>query len=186
MKTVYLVHGWGGSGSGGWFDWLKSELDGKAKVVAFNMPNTDEPEISAWVGLLEKEIIDIDENTYFVTHSIGCQTVLRFLEKLPVGKNIGGCCFVSGWITLKKEVLQVEGEEIMEIARPWMETPIDFDKVKSHCSNFLTVLSDNDPYVSLSNKETFEEKLGAKVIVKHNQEHFNMVPSIPEVLGFIS
>ena len=29
MKTVYLIHGWGGNGSGGWFDWLKIELGKK-------------------------------------------------------------------------------------------------------------------------------------------------------------
>jgi len=185
MKTIYLIHGWGGSGSGGWFDWLKKELKGKAKVIAFDMPNTDEPEINAWAGVLEENIKDVDANTFFVTHSIGCQTVLRFLEKLPKGKKVGGCCFVSGWLTLKQEVLEEEGEEVVEIARPWMETPIDFDKVKVHCNNFLVILSDNDPYVQISNRETFEDKLGAKVIVKHNQEHFNMVLKIPEVLGFL-
>jgi hypothetical protein len=185
MKTIYLVHGWGGTGSGGWFDWLKAELEGKVKVIAFNMPNTDEPEINAWVGVLEKNIKEVDENTFFITHSIGCQAVLRFLEKLEKGKKIGGCCFVSGWFTLKQEVLRQEGEEVVEIARPWIETPIDFDKVKSHCKNFLVILSDNDPYVPLSNKEVFEEKLSAKVVIKGNQEHFNTVERIPEVLEFL-
>jgi predicted alpha/beta hydrolase family esterase len=159
MKTIYLIHGWGGSGSGGWFDWLKKKLKGKAKVIAFYMPNTDTPKIKEWVGLLEEKIKHVDKNTFFVTHSVGCQAVLRFLEKLGAGKKIGGCCFVAGWFTLKQDVLKQEGQEVFEIAKPWIETPIDFEKVKSHCSNFLVILSDNDPYVPLLNKEVFKDKL---------------------------
>ena len=85
MKKAYLVHGWGGTGSGGWFDWLKQELPKKGfEVVSFDMPDTDNPKIETWVKYLEQKINsdEIDENTYFVGHSVGCQTILRFLEKL--------------------------------------------------------------------------------------------------------
>ena len=83
MKKVYLVHGWGGSSEGGWFDWLKLELKSKGyEVKAFDMPNTEEPKIEEWVGYLEANIKDVDEETYFVGYSIGCQTIIRFLEKL--------------------------------------------------------------------------------------------------------
>jgi len=39
------------------------------------MPEPADPEIEAWVSHHSKIVGDIDENTYFAGHSIGCQTV---------------------------------------------------------------------------------------------------------------
>jgi len=182
MKKVYLIHGWGGSAtSEGWFGWLKKELDAKGReLIIFPMPNTNNPKIEEWVGLLEQKIKNIDKETYFVGHSIGCQTIMRYLEKLPEGKKVGGCIFVAGWFNLKG----LEKNEI-DIAKPWLETRINFNKVKKHCNKFLALFSDNDPVVPLSNTKIFREKLGAKVIVKHNEGHFNAVQEIPEIIDFI-
>ena len=79
MREVYLIHGWGGSSKGGWFDWLEDKLKGRVIAKAFDMPNTDFPRIGSWVGFLQKnvKVEDINEQTYFVGHSIGCQTILR-------------------------------------------------------------------------------------------------------------
>ena len=79
MKKVYLIHGWGGGPeSEGWFGWLKQECEKKGiKVIAPEMPNTDEPMIEEWVDKL-KRIVKINKETYFVGGSIGCQEVLRY------------------------------------------------------------------------------------------------------------
>ena len=184
MKKVYLIHGWGGSSRGGWCDWLREEVEEKgAKVIAFDMPETNSPKIDKWVGFLENNAKDFDGEIYFVGHSIGCQTIMRFLEKLPEDIKVKGCVFVSGWFNLKEEAS--EDDEDLKIAKPWLETPIDFEKVKKHCDNFLAIFSDNDPYVPLSDKELFKEKLNAEIIVKNNKEHFKEVEQIDEVLEFI-
>jgi uncharacterized protein len=183
MKTAYLIHGWGGTGSGGWFDWLKKELPKKDfSVISFDMPNTENPKIEEWVKYLEENINleYIDEETYFVGHSIGCQTVIRFLEKLHKHKRVGGCVFVAGWFNL----IDLEPEEL-EIAHPWINSEIHFQRVLDHCNNFLAIFSDNDPYVHLDQAEEFKEKLNAKIIIKKNHEHFNNVLEIPEILKFI-
>ena len=172
---VYLVHGWGGSSRGGWFDWLKKELD--AEVIAFDMPDTDKPKIEKWVGFLEKNV-KIDSETYFIGHSIGCQTILRFLEKQD--KKIEGCVFVAGWFNLK----DLEENEI-EIAKPWLTRKIDFDRVRKNCKKFLAIFSDNDPYVPVSDAELFKKNLGARIILKHGKEHFNNVSKIDEILDFV-
>ena len=186
MKKVYLIHGWGGNSRGGWFDWLREELEERGiNVYAFDMPETNSPKISKWVSFLETniKIKGIDDETYFVGHSVGCQAIMRFLEKLPENIKIKGCVFVAGWFNLKEEAS--EDEEDREIARPWIETSIDFEKIKNRCDNFLAIFSDNDPYVPLSDKEIFKEKLNAEIIIKNNQEHFNEVEQIGEILEFI-
>lgn len=183
MKKVYLIHGWGGNSDGPWFNWLKKELNKKEfEVKSFDMPNTEHPKIEEWVEFLQEKIPknEIDEETYFVGHSIGCQTIIRFLEKLHRHKRIAGCVFVSGWFKL----INLEPEEL-EIAHPWEENPIDFDRVLDHCNNFLSIFSDNNPHVHLEESEKFKEKLSAEVIIKKGEEHFEDTKKIPEILNFL-
>jgi len=183
MKRIYLIHGWGGTSAGGWFDWLRQRLEGKAEVRAFDMPDTNHPNIEKWVGFIKENVLRLDEETYFIGHSIGCQTIIRFLESLDKEAKIGGCVFVAGWFNLKPESL-IDDEE-RRVAKPWIETPIDFEKVKSHCKNFLAIFSDNDPFVPLTDEKLFKKNLNAKTIIKHNEEHFNKRYEMPEVTKFI-
>lgn len=180
MKKVYLIHGWGGNPKGDWYAWLKKALTKKgfdAQVPA--MPNTLKPTIKEWVNFLEKNIKNIDQNTYFVGHSIGCQAIMRFLETLPKNTKIGGAIFVAGWFNLTDETW--DGDYTLEIATPWLETPINFDKVKQHTDNFVDIASDNDPYVPFTDKDLFKERLNAEVIVLHNKGHVSGEDGVNEL-----
>jgi predicted alpha/beta hydrolase family esterase len=183
MKKVYLIHGWGGRASGNWFDWIRKELEGKAEIRAFDMPDTDHPNIERWVSFMQENVKTIDKETYFIGHSIGCQAILRFLERLPEDVKIAGCVFVAGFFNLKPE--SYSDDEEKAVARPWIETPIDFDIVKQHCTNFLALFSDNDPYVPLSDEKLFKKNLSAKTIIMHGLEHFNKRYELPDLMKFI-
>jgi predicted alpha/beta hydrolase family esterase len=83
MKRVILVHGWGGYPEEGWFPSFKKELEKEGyKVSVPAMSHPENPTIDDWVGHLAKVIGKPDENTFLVGHSIGCQTILRYLESL--------------------------------------------------------------------------------------------------------
>ena len=187
MKIVYLVHGWGGNDSSEkWFSWLKHELKKrKIGVISFNMPNTNAPKIEEWVNYLKNNVKKIDEETYFIGHSIGCQAILRFLEKLPENIKVGGGVFIAPWMHLDKNTIKEEGEQVVKIARPWIKTPINFNKIKKHTKKFLAIFSNNDPYVPLSDPKLFKEKLGAEIIIKKKQEHFHKTREIPEIIAKI-
>jgi predicted alpha/beta hydrolase family esterase len=178
-KKVFIVHGWGGNTEEAWFPWLKKELEARgiaADVLA--MPNSEEPTIREWTEFLAQSVGSPDESVVFVGHSIGCQTILRYLEKLPSNIKIGGAIFVAGWFTLHN----LETEEEQEIAKPWLETPIDCEKVKQHCDKFVAILSDNDSWVDLEeNRKIFVEKLGAQIIVEPGKGHFNEESSVFEL-----
>ncbi len=167
-KRVFLVHGWGGSPETDFFIWLKNELKNKGfSVEAPEMPDTETPVIEKWVSTLEKAVGKLDKDTYFIGHSIGCQAIMRYLEK--ANQNAGGALFVAGWFYLKN---LEEAEE--PIAKPWIENPMDFKKIKGNLTNLSVLISDNDPFDCLDeNVKTFKEKLGAKVTIKHNMGHFN-------------
>ncbi len=163
-----MIHGWSESSEDIWFPWLKKELEKHGlKVEVFDMPDTDVPVIEKWVKYLESNVKDVDEETYFIGHSIGCQTILRYLEKLHKYKRIGGCFFVAPWFNL----INLEPEE-MEIAHPWLNTKTDFSRIHEHCDNFVSLFSDNDPYVPVSDHKIFENDLGSRIIVEKARGHF--------------
>ncbi len=167
-KRVFIVHGWDGSPTSDFNPWLQKELEAKGfEVTVPKMPDTKNPKIETWVPYLSKMVGGVDKNTFFVGHSIGCQTILRFLETLPENKKVGGVVFVAGFFKL----MHLEDNESEEIAKQW-ETPIDLEKVKSHLRKSIAIFSDNDPYVSLDNKNKFAE-LGSKIIIERNMSHFN-------------
>lgn len=180
QRRVFMIHGWSGYSDEGWMKWLRQELEKKGfEVYSLAMPNTDEPRINEWVGFLKEKVGAPDENTYFVGHSIGCQTVLRYLEKLPENKKVGGALFVAGWFNLKPEAS--EDEDDIEIAKPWLETPIDCKKILTHTKKFTAIFSDNDPYVPVEDAEIFKERLGARTIIQHNKGHFRGEDGIIEL-----
>ncbi|KKU54031.1 MAG: hypothetical protein UX75_C0029G0017 [Candidatus Moranbacteria bacterium GW2011_GWE2_47_10] len=164
-KRVFIIHGWGGSPEGGCLPWLKSKLEkNNFEVIAPQMPNTEEPKIREWVPHLSKLVGSVDENTFFVGHSIGCQAIMRYLEK--TGGKTGGALYLAGWF-----VLENLPEEEIEIAREWTETPIDLEKVKDATKNHVLIISDNDPFGGFEkNKEMFS-RLGAKIIILPGAEH---------------
>ncbi|MGB6838936.1 MAG: alpha/beta hydrolase [Microgenomates group bacterium] len=168
-NRVFIIHGWEGTPEEGWFPWLKKELDKKGigvKVPA--MPHTGEPVIGKWVPYLKKQVGKVDSNTFLVGHSMGCQTILRYLEGLPKSSKVGGIVLVAGFMNLENLT-----KEEQVVAKPWLTTRIDLDKVKAHTNNITAIFSTNDEWVPISDSEIFIKKLGAKVIVLKNKGHFS-------------
>ena len=152
--------------SEGWFGWLKRELTKRnIKVDFLEMPNTNNPKIGEWVSYLNNTLKELDEQTYFIGHSIGCQAIIRYLEQLPENIKVAGCIFVAGFFNLPN----LKTQEEIKIARPWIETPINFEKIKIHTRNFLAFFSNDDPDVSVSDSKLFKKRLGAKIIIKENE-----------------
>ncbi|MES2225799.1 MAG: alpha/beta fold hydrolase [Patescibacteria group bacterium] len=171
MKRVILVHGWDGAPEDGWFPWLKKELEGKGfEVVVPALPDSTSPKIENWVPSLASATGTADEETYFVGHSMGCQTIIRYLETLPEGVKVGGAIFVAGFL---RALTGLETDEEEEIARNFIDAPLDLDSVRSHLNRSVAIFSDNDPWVPVTNAEDFKEKLGSEVVIQHEQSHFN-------------
>lgn len=177
MKRLFIVHRWEGNPNGDWYPWVKEQLKETHDTEILPMPNPDEPTIAEWVNFLKEHVGIPDNNTYFIGHSIGCQTILRYLETLPDQVQIGGVILVTPWMTLTKEA--TEGSE--DITDPWLRTPIDWANVKKHTHNFTAIFSTNDPFVPLSNVDIFKEKLGAKIIMEENKGHMTDEDDINEV-----
>lgn len=179
MNKIYIVHCWDGTKDDGWYPWLDEKISNKDnKVFRFNMPNTANPKIEEWVTELDKQVKDLDENTYFVGHSIGCQTIMRYLENKDV-KRIGGILFVAPWLDLLPEA--VSDEESFNTAKPWIDTAINFKKIKNITDKISCIFSDNDYFVSLDQEKRFKELLNAKTIVVKGKGHISAEDGVYEL-----
>ncbi len=179
MNKIYLVHCWDGQKDDGWYPWIEEKInDNNNKLVRFNMPNTESPKIDEWVSELDKQVEELNENTYFIGHSIGCQTILRYLETKNINK-IGGILFVAPWLDLLPEA--IADEESYNTAYPWINTPIDFDKIKNITDNITCIFSSDDYFVSISQVEVFEKLLNAKTVIVNNKGHISAEDGISEL-----
>jgi predicted alpha/beta hydrolase family esterase len=176
MKRIFLIHRWSGGPNDDWRPWLKTELEKLGyQVFVPEMPDTDTPVIEKWVSKLSEVVGTPDKDTYFVGHSIGCQAILRYLE--TINTPVGGAVLVAGWFNLEN----LEDDEVKEIAKPWIETPINLEKVKSVLPKATLIISENDPYGCLEeNKAKFAEIM-AKGIVMPNVGHFTEDDGLTEL-----
>ena len=160
MKRIIIVHGWDGASDRDWIPWATTELKKLGyEVVCPDLPHTENPTIEDWVPFLARIVGTPNQDTYFIGHSIGCQTIMRYLQTIDI--EVGGAIFVAGWFDLEN----LEGPDAEAIARPWLETPIDTEKVRGNLGFLVTLLGDNDPWVPYEKtKEKFEKLLGSEVI----------------------
>lgn len=172
MKRVIIVHGWDGYPEEGWFPWLKNKLEEKGFAVEIpQLPEADNPRIFNWVPALANAVGTPNSQTFFVGHSMGCQTIARYLETLADDVKVGGAVFVAGFF---KRLTGLEDDpEVQETNKHWLKTPINFKKVESHLIKSVAIFSDNDPWVPLDNQNDFKEKLGSKIIIEHEMGHFS-------------
>ena len=182
-KRVIIVHGWEGSPTADWLGWATEAFQAKGyEVITPLMPDTNNPVIAKWVDHLKSVAGTVDEDTYFIGHSIGCQAIMRFLETADA--KVGGAIFVAGWFNLKN----LESKESEEIAKPWIQTSIDYAKVKMNLPRSIVILGDNDPWVPFEEtKRDFETRLGSEVVTISGAEHitsdndFGPFPQLVEI-----
>lgn len=180
QSRVFIVHGWDGTPEEGWFPWLKRELEARGfRVTVPQLPNASRPRIQAWVPALAAAVGTPDARTFFVGHSLGCQTIARYLESLSADTVIGGAVFVAGFF---KQLTNVASSpEETATARHWLETPLDLEQVRMHLPRSLAIFSDNDPYVPLDNQTAFRDRLGSAIAIEHERGHFSGSDGVTEL-----
>ncbi len=175
-KKLIIVHGWEGYPEEGWFPWLKTEMerrDWSVQVPA--MPNTNQPEQTRWVPYLVTIAGEVDRNTFLVGHSLGCITILRFLERLPMKSSIGGVVLVAGFDNpLKYKEL-----------KNFFHEPILWNEIKKKCKRFAAVHSEDDPHVPVENSVSYKKNLGSKTIVVNGFRHFSGSDGVTNVLPIL-
>ncbi len=131
-----------------------------------------------WLSRLKKDVGVLNQNYYFIGHSLGCITILRYIESLRKNQNIGGVILVAGFTS------NLGYKEL----NSFFKNEISWSKIKSHCKKFTVIHSKNDRYVSLHYGSFFKKKLGAKLLIKEKMGHFtdkDGVKKLPSALKSI-
>ena len=165
MKRAIIVHCWSGYPAYCWYPSVKKELEAEGFSVRVpEFPETDLPQQKLWVPYLAEQIGKPDDQLFLIGHSVGCIAILRYLETLKDGEQIGGAVFVAGFTD------DLGFEELTN----FFETPLDFALLRSKVKNgFIAIFSDNDPYVPLKFVDVFNKELGAETVVRSNMGHFS-------------
>lgn len=172
QKRVFFIHGWGGSPEEGWRPWLREQLEAKGfMVINLSMPDTNHPQMNEWIATLSDAVAEPDKDCYFVGHSLGCITILRYLESLRETKKVGGALLVAAF---------TDDLGYKELSN-FFTKDINWEKIKKRANNFTVLLSDNDPYVPVSYGEIFKKKLNAKIIIAPNMKHFSAGDGITQL-----
>lgn len=175
-KRVFLIHGWEGYPEEGWRPWLRKELEGRGyEVIVPAMPDTATPTLEKWLPYLKEVVGEPDEQCFFVGHSLGCITILRYLERLQDGQKVGGVILIAGF----SHNLEYEGYNNELIS--FFKSPVDWEKVKSHCNKFVAIHSSDDKWVLMEHVDIFAEKLGAEAIKMKGMGHFSGNDGITEL-----
>ena len=178
MRNAILIHGWGGRPQRDWFPWAKKELEKIGlNVIIPKMPDTEKPIIEKWINKLNEVSSNIYDDAIFIGHWIGCQTILRFLEVQSDNFKINKLILVAPWW-----FLNLETKEEKQIAKPWLDSNIDFEKVKTKVGKTTCVFSNDDPVVPLDkNVVFFREKLNPEIIIKNKMGHFSQEDGVTKL-----
>ncbi|MBB5287644.1 hypothetical protein HNQ92_005811 [Rhabdobacter roseus] len=180
--NIYVVPRWSGTIHSDWYDWLAEQVEARWQVPLrrLEMPHWQTPRVEEALAFLSEQVPGLDEGTFFIGHSVGCQSILRFLhQKLTpesTSPNVGGLLFVAGWL---------EVDEPWDTVEPWLDRgTLDLRSVRERVLHKRVLISDNDPFTSdfARNKYLWETRLGADVTLYSGQRHFNQ-KTAPEVLS---
>ncbi|MBI5654957.1 serine hydrolase family protein [Candidatus Uhrbacteria bacterium] len=167
MKAV-LVHGLAGAPDNHWFPWLRREL--KKRGIPSKAPKLPHPFLPVrdeWVAELRNAIED-PEQTVLIGHSLGCPTILYYLEKYRGKKKFPVVVLVAGF---GRQFLNEKVEKLQARLLRWHNKPLDFGKIRPKCKKFVCINSTDDLLVPYSEGEWLAKKLNAE-LVPEKKRHF--------------
>lgn len=163
-KHVYILPGFGATPADHWFPWLKNKLTKNGYIVdILEMPNPSEPELAVWLNYLEQNIRSVNEQTYFVAHSLGCIALLQYLNALTPDTKIGGLVLVLGFTTPL---------ELLPELDEFTKNEINFEHLTQLTNNRLIIASQNDTIVPFEQTKELGELMNTRLISIAKGGHF--------------
>jgi predicted alpha/beta hydrolase family esterase len=163
--NIYVIHGYTSSNQSEWFPWLKEQVTNRqVKIDIPNMPDSENPHLETWLSHLRKNVLDIDENTIFIGHSLGCVTALRYILEKNI--KIKGAILVSGFINENPMDEQTEG------LQEFVDEPLDIARIKNLIPSRIVITATDDDIVPTEATQKLAKELDANLIVLSAGKHF--------------
>lgn len=172
MARVLINHGWTNRRPKGmWARHLAAELRADGHVVIYpQFPNTDNPVLEEWQGLLVDELEHLDEagagETIFIGHSLGC---INWIQAAATGKIVN---------PVDRVLLVAPADPKLLDEVPGMNvdlTNADVAQSVLASARSLTVVgSDKDPWAPRGVQETFGDPLGLDAVIIPGAGHITL------------
>lgn len=175
MKSAVIVHGFKGKPHTNWKPWLKSELqDNGFHVLVPEMPNTDNPIASEWIDTLDATLRILEsDKLYLIGHSLGCITILKYLESPKRSRTVKSCIFVAGF---GRKFREYEGGH-----DTFFDKDLDWNEIRKNCDHFTIIHSSDDTNVNIREANFLKDNLKAKIIIVDGLGHFGSADNVFEV-----
>ena len=175
---ILLLHGKDTDPTQKWYPWFGEEVRKRGYVyVAPDLPNASDPILDEWVAGIDA--LKPDEDTILVGHSRGGVAILRWLERQAHGVRVKKVILIatnSG--TLEDRAIPSESNYGF-----YTEEGYDFEKIRTHCNDFVVLHSRDDKWVPFYAGEKNARGLSARFLEFDTYGHFGTgVSEIPELL----
>jgi predicted alpha/beta hydrolase family esterase len=176
MKVI-LMHGKDTNPTQKWYPWLANEVKKRGiEFISPELPAAQDPDINEWVGQLEKT--EPNKDSILVGHSRGGVAILRYLEKSPDDLKVKKVILVATNSGNSNKRNVTENNKGF-----FTEDGYNFEKIKSHCNDFVVLHSEDDEWVPFEAGEENATGLNAKFLKFNDRGHFGKkINFIPELL----
>lgn len=162
-----VAHCWTGKPQSGWYPALKSDLaeNGWSTRIP-KLPETDTPHPAEWLSAFRKAVDEPDENTVLIGHSLGCATVLAYLQSLSIAAPLAGVVLVAPFSRL----LNIAAIDAFHAGG------FDWKKLRSRAEPKRVLMGAQDRYLADRLEEEclhFSRELGADVLLLGKGDHFS-------------
>ena len=192
MKNVFLFHGYIGKKMSDWLLWLEKELKkNKVDVYFPEYNNSQKPVMADWLKEFEITSSEINFDTIFIAHSLGCLVALLLLQQsnIKISKVILTACLKNEVSSQNLKGLWAKiSEEEKESIASFIEQELDWQKIKDSADDFVFYFSKDDYAVDFEENFEFYKKLfpDAKFKIYDNHGHFNHKNDIYEMPDILS
>jgi uncharacterized protein len=165
QKTkVYIVHGYTAAPDHHWFTWLKKTMTTESVTVeVLAMPDSMAPEPEAWLTYMNNHVEQPDQRTFFVGHSLGCITILKYVERLDANIEVGGVIMVSGFGDTVSTLPELDG---------FVHQPVDYNKLIACIAERIVIAAEDDAIVPIVHSERLAQYLHADLYRVEQAGHF--------------
>lgn len=165
MNKVYLVHGFTANSQAQWFPWLKDEMNKRGVgCIIPDMPDSDQPYLKQWMSKMENNFVDIDQNTILIGHSLGCITILQYLQEKNV--DVKAVIMVSGFMD------RADLKDDSTCLDTFFNNKPDLSKIKERVESRVVITAIDDDIIASEASKIMAERLDAKIIVLNEGKHF--------------
>ena len=168
MDKLYLIDGFGGSPDINWLADIKQNFKDFLEIQVVEYTTVSVADVKQWDSDLDRAVSNA-QDAYFVCHSLGCVTFLRFLLRHHI--QIKGAVFVSGFAQAIKDFPQFDN---------YMDN-LDLNKITHLLGKSFIISFRIDQIIDWQITNVLAEKLGIPFILLPDGGHFTSGEGVIEM-----